>query len=756
FSGKLYNVYGPTETTVWSTLAELPRDGETLTIGRPVLNTEIIIMDKDNNLVPRGVVGELCIGGEGVARGYLNRPELSAEKFKKYRSYRTNRTYILYKTGDLARWLPEGNIEFLGRIDQQIKIRGFRVELGEIETLLLKHDQIKDTVVVLKGDETTDKNLAAYFVSDIELSDTELREYLLKDLPEYMIPSYFVCIEKLPLTPNGKIDRRALPEPIVDNVKEYEAPRYDIEKKLVEIWSHVLGIEKEKIGINANFFRLGGHSLKTTSLASRIYKEFNVKIPLGEIFKRPTVRGLFDYINGAVGERYTRIEAAEEKEYYSLSYAQKRIYTALQLEVGSISYNMASILRLKGELDRERLQYAFRELVERHEGLRTSFEIVGNEPVQRVHDKVEFAVEYRSFGEGIAALKNYIRAFNLTRAPLLRVCLSRIEDQEYAMMMDISHLISDGVSFMLMAKDLMTLYNRQELPPLNIQYKDFSEWESRLFRTGHIKKQEDFWLDAFKGELPILELPTDSSRPDVRNVDAGAAISAALKESTKQKLDEIIGETDSTLFTILLAVYNVLLNKYSGQEDFVVGSVVTGRTHEDLENVIGVFINMLPLRNRPQPGKPFRNFLEEVKENTFRALENQDYPMEELVKKLGIRSNPGRHPLFDTEFAVNNIEFEQLAISDLKMERYDSGINFAKFDLHFLAIEQNNSLNLILRYSTELFKKTTAEKIIEHFIEITEQVVENPGIKPEDIEISIDFMSIKSSSLGKEQGDFNF
>jgi len=308
----------------------------------------------------------------------------------------------------------------------------------------------------------------------------------------------------------------------------------------------------------------------------------------------------------------------------------------------------------------------------------------------------------------------------------------------------------------LMEKDFMTLYNRQELPPLKIQYKDYSEWESRLFRTGNMKKQEDFWLDAFRGELPVLELPTDFPRPDVRNVEAGDMISVVIEESTKQRLYEIIGETDSTLFTILLAEYNVLLNKYSGQEDIVVGSVVTGRTHEDLENVMGVFINMLPLRNRPQPGKSFRNFLEEVKKNALHSFENQDYPLEELVKKLEIRTKPGRHPLFDTEFAMNNIEFEEIAIPGLKMERCGSVIDFAKFDLHFLAIERNNSLHIVLRYSTELFKKTTAEKIVEHFVEITEQVMENPGIKLEDIEITIDFVPIKPNNLEKEHGDFNF
>jgi amino acid adenylation domain-containing protein len=754
---------GATEATVWSNyypIGEVDPSWPSIPYGKPIQNAKYYILDRNLEVCPLRVPGDLYIGGECLAVEYINDAVLSGHKFIANPFVPGEK---MYRTGDMARWFEDGNMQFLGRKDQQVKIRGYRIELGEIESQLTSHPGVRDGIVLDRVDGAGNKYLCAYYVSKTkgeEIEREELKEYLLRELPEYMIPSYFIAIEKVPLTANGKLDRRGLPEPETSNESgvEYVAPENETQSKLVEIWSQVLGVEKEKIGINADFFELGGHSLKATTMAAKIHKALNLKISIADIFKTPTIKGLSEIIEGLEEDKFESIQICEKKEYYSLSYAQKRIYTALQLEADSTSYNIATILRLIGDLDGERLQDAFRQLIERHEILRTSFEIVGTEPVQRVHDNnsVEFVIEYRNLGEGITALKNHIHAFNLARAPLLRVFLSRTGDREYAMMLDVSHLIVDGVSFMLLAKDLMTLYNRQELPPLNIQYKDFSEWESRLFRTGYIKKKEDFWLDVFKGELPILELPTDFPRPSVRNVEAGATISVVLENEIKQKLDELIAETDSTLFSILLAVYNVLLNKYSGQEDFVVGSVVTGRTHEDLENVMGVFINMLPLRNRPNSGKSFRNFLEEVKENTFRALENQDYPMEELVKKLGIRTNPGRHPLFDTEFAVNNIEFEQIAISDLRMERYDSGINFAKFDLHFLAIDLNNSLSLILRYSTELFKRTTAEKIIEHFIEIIEQVVENPGIRIDDIEITIDFMSIKSNTLAIEQGDFNF
>ncbi len=782
----LENIYGPTESTVYASQDSLAEweDHSAIPIGKPLQNLRLYILDKNNCIQPINIVGELCISGIGLARGYLNQPELTSEKFclrQPGGSFRENhpldprKSFLLhhspltthqspiYRTGDLARWLPDGNIEFLGRIDQQVKIRGFRIELGEIENRLSNHPLITEAVVIVREDEPGDKYLCAYIAAVTEVGASELREYLAKDLPDYMIPSYFLRLEKIPLTPNGKIDRRALPGPGLQVGESYTAPRNEVEMKLAELWSEILGRDelhttqlKTSIGIDDNFFLLGGHSLKATILVTKIRRIFNVNVELIEIFKIPTIRRLSDFIKESAPEKHTSIEPAEKKKYYRLSFTQRRMYTALQLEVGTTSYNMPIILRLKGELDRERLQDTFRDLIERHESLRTSFEVIGNEPMQRVHDKVEFAIEYRGFGEGITTLRDYIRTFNLTRAPLLRVYLSQIGEREYAMLMDISHLISDGISSMTMAKDLMTLYNRQELPLLKIGYKDFSEWENCRFRTGNIKKQEDFWLDAFTGEMPVLDLPNDFPRPAVRTVAAGGMVSMVLKESTKQRLYEIILETDSTLFTILLAAYNVLLNKYSGQEDIVVGSVVTGRTHEDLENVMGVFINMLPLRNHPQPGKNFRHFLEEVKENAWHAFENQDYPLEKLVEKLGIQNKPGRHPLFDTEFAVNNIESKEITIPGLKMELYDTEINFAKFDLHFLVVEGNNSINIILRYSTELYKKTTAEKIVNHFVEIVGQVTENLWIKMEDIKITMDFMPITSNHREKENGDFNF
>ncbi|HLP45547.1 MAG TPA: condensation domain-containing protein [Candidatus Kapabacteria bacterium] len=763
---QLVNLWGTSETTLAKTYYFINKSDikkERMPVGKPIKGSMVLVLNENMDICEDMAVGEVYIRTPYRTFGYYNQSGLNKQRFIK-NPFNDDTDDLLHKTGDLGRLLPDGNLEILGRVDRQVKIRGIRIELEEIESILILHPAVKEAVVIKKDLSNQNELLYAYITENTEDNSGEeslesiLKDYLSKRLPDYMVPSQIFGLKEIPRTSNRKIDYKRLSEGI-NNVNPYIPPRNELEKRILALWANILGIEKTKISVTKPFFELGGNSLNIMTLIAKIHREFDIRISLGEIFKNPTIRKQAIVISKAEKDKDNNsrlIVMTEKKEYYSLSYSQKRIYTALQLELDSTSYNMPVILRLIGELDRERLQETFLKLIERHESLRTSFEIIENEPVQRVWDKIEFAVEYLGQGKEILELRKYIRAFDLTMAPLLRIYLLQIEDREYGMMIDISHLISDGVSSMLMARDLMTLYNKQELPPLNIQYKDFAEWENRLFQTGNVKKQEDFWVDTFSGELPVLELPTDFSRPHVRNVDAGDTISSILKESPKQKLDEIIRKTDSTLFIFLLAIYNVLLNKYSGQEDIVVGSVVTGRIHEDLENVMGVFINMLPFRNRPQPGKRFRDFLEEVKVNALQAFDNQDYPMEELVKKLKIRNNPGRHPLFDTESAVNNIEFEEIDIPGLKMENYASGINFAKFDLHFLAIERNHTLNIILRYSTELFKKTTAQKIIRHFIEIIGQVIENPGIKLEDIELTVDLVPMKSNSPGKEQGYFNF
>ncbi|MGD2093142.1 MAG: amino acid adenylation domain-containing protein [Candidatus Aminicenantes bacterium] len=542
---EIFNEYGPTEATVGCMVHQftLGTDtGDSVPIGTPADNVQIYLLDRNKKNLPTGVVGEVYIAGHGVARGYLNRVELTAEQFvvidhppleevdEAFANKHCSMTR-LYKTGDLARRLVDENIEFLGRRDDQIKIRGFRIELGAIENQLLKHKAIREAVVLAKDDQGGDKYLVAYYVSDVELSISEireLREYLFNVLPGYMVPCYFVFLEKFPLTCHGKVDRKSLPESLPGGVPgNYAAPRDNMEKRLVDIWSGVLGIERENIGINDNFFHLGGHSLKATVLVSMIYKQLAVKVPLTEIFIKPTIRGLAEFVKNAERDKFFSIEAVEKKEYYSLSSGQRRLFILQQMDEKGIGYNMPSVWQLEGDLDGEKFESVFHQLFQRHESLRTSFIVLNDEPVQQVHEGT--AIAHWSLGIGEAEkreikdiIKNFIKPFDLTQAPLLRVDLMKRVEQKNILMVDMHHIIADGMSVAIFVKEFMELYAGKRLPGLKLQYKDYSEWNNRHTPGKPIRQQEAYWLKEFAGEIPVLNLPTDYPRPLVQSFEGNS------------------------------------------------------------------------------------------------------------------------------------------------------------------------------------------------------------------------------------------
>jgi len=734
------NVYGPTEccdvTTMLSVTSNMEIKSPIVSIGYPISNATVYILDKYSKAVPVGVLGELCISGAGVTRGYLNRAELTAEKFV---DNPYDMTQKLYKTGDLVRWTEAGNIEFLGRIDHQVKIRGFRIELGEIEARLLSYEGIEEAIVIAREAEGN-KYICAYITGAREFTISELREYLLKELPEYMIPAYFIQLDKLPLTTNGKIDRKALPElnGSVNTGIEYVAPRNEIEEKLAAIWQEVLGIEK--VGINHNFFELGGHSLKAINISAKINKELNVSVPLGELFKAPTIKGLAYYVKNTKQSIYSRIEPVEENEYYELSSAQKRMYTLQQLEESSTSYNIPMVMTLVGELDKAKLEKIFNELIQRHEALRTSFEIKNGEPVQIVHKEISFKIEYaevdKEKAEEIAA--GFVKYFDLSKTPLIRVALVKINDEEHILMIDMHHIISDGASMGILTKEFMELYDGKKLAELKIQYKDFTAWQNEIFKSGEIKKQEEYWLKAFGDEIPVLNLPTDYQRPSIQSFE-GDNISFELSEELTGKLKQISKEAGSTMFMVLLSAYNILLSKYSGQEDIIVGSPIAGRPHADLQNIMGMFVNTLAMRNYPESSKTFKEFLEEVKANSLLAFENQDYQFEELIDKLSITRDLSRNPLFDTMCSMQNLDLSkdlgEMQIEGFRIKPYELENKVAKFDITLSAVETENNLALNLEYCTKLFDKNTIRRMLEHYINILVAITTNLEISIRDIEI---------------------
>jgi len=760
---RVINGYGPTENTAFSTTFEIDGDyKENIPIGKPIANSTAYIIDKNNHLQPMGEPGELWVGGDGVARGYLNNPELTAEKFKFNRSYKSYRTYIFYKTGDLARWLADGNIEFLGRIDRQVKIRGFRIEPGEIETHLLNHEQIKEAAVMVRTADHGEPYLCAYIVtmnSTRETGTAALREYLAQTLPAYMIPAYFVELEKLPLTSNGKIDRKALPEPVIKPQGSYTAPRNDIEERLTQTWSEILGIKKENIGVDANFFDSGGHSLRATILAARIHKEFNVKIPLTDIFSLPTIRKLAAVIGTKAEDKYSAVESAEKKGYYPVSSAQKRLFVLHIMDgAHATNYNMPHAFSIKGPLDKSRVELAFKRLIQRHESLRTSFTIMENEPVQVVHPKARFKIVYTQCGPGQVneRVNGFIEPFDLSRAPLLRMALLKTGEDSHVAIFDMHHIIGDGTAFSILVKEFTALYRGETLPPLKIQYKDFAQWQNRRSSAENIEKQKAYWLNRFKDEIPVLNFPTDYPRPATR-ATKGKMIFSQLPGTLTAKIRKLNLETETTLYIVLLAVYNILLARYTLQEDIIVGSPVVGREHADLHNIIGTFANMLAMRNFPVEHKTFGDFLKEVKENALKAYENQDYQFDELVAAGGIKAAPGRSPLFDTVLNMVNIEQEKNAwqMDDhLDILPYEFEYNAAKYDLLMRAYEDADTIHISLEYATSLFKPGTAENILEHFTAILIRAVQNLEQKIQDITITADFQPVINTP--DKDVEFNF
>ncbi|HEX3048709.1 MAG TPA: amino acid adenylation domain-containing protein, partial [Bacillota bacterium] len=755
----IMNHYGPTETTIGSValkidFTEFEKYQEHPVIGRPINNTGVYILDRQMQPTPMGVRGEIYISGAGLARGYLNRPELTAEKFVPIPFGGGT-----YRTGDLARYLPDGGIEYFGRTDHQVKIRGYRVEPGEIERTVLKHGSVKEAVVEVKTAKNDTKFLCLYVVTAGGLKASEIKEYLSQKLPDYLIPAFIIPMEAFPLTGNGKIDRRRLPDPDQESNRgaAYEAPRNNTEQALVEIWQGVLGVDH--IGISDNFFDLGGHSLNGAILISRIQMEFKVDIPLSELFKTPTVKGLVAYITKADQSIYASIQPAPAQEHYRVSSAQKRMYLSYQLNPLSTAYNTPAAVMVEGKLVNELLERAFAELFKRHETLRTSFGLIAGEPVQVVHDQAPFQIQYHEADE--AELKDvtnaFIKPFDLTCAPLLRVHLIKLKAQErYLLFMDMHHIVFDGVSRSLLISEFMELYRGKVLPNLKIQYKDFSEWQNDMVAAGMIKKQEEYWLQKLSGEIPALNMPTDYPRPAVKSF-AGEELFATVEKELTQKINTLAKETGATLFMVLMAAYNILLSKYSGQEDVIVGAPVAGRPHVDLERIIGVFINTLALRNYPNRNKSIREFIAEVKLTTLDALENQDCQFERLVEMLDVSRDSSRNPLFDTMFIMQNIAFPNLTIDNLVFKPYNCARKDAKFDFKLEAYENNGIIGLKLDYATQVYKQETMERFLRHFIHLLEQMVQNPEAQIGSLEIlTVDRGEIISNFNDDLENDYSF
>ncbi|MFC2145775.1 amino acid adenylation domain-containing protein [Acidobacteriota bacterium] len=749
---RITNVYGPTECCVDTTAYAVPGGNidpfADVPIGNPLPNCKVYILDNNKKLVPVGVSGELCISGAGVGKGYLQDEELTRKKFIP-NPFESNDK--IYCTGDLGRWLPDGTIMFVGRKDQQVKIRGYRIELEEIEKQLLHHKDLKKAVVRVREDREMDKYLCAYVVcvekNGKKFDPVEMKEYLSMELPEYMVPTCFVQLEKMPLTPNGKVDYRALPKPkIEDNWADYAAPRDDLDRRLIELWSDLLKVEPEKIGIDTNFFEIGGHSLWATILISKIHKVFETRIALNEIFTNPTIRGISRYIRENAKYRFSFITPVEKREYYPLSSAQKRLYVHKQMDPNSTTYNLLCPVLLEGLLDLDQLRGVFLALINRHESLRTSFEIIDGIPRQKIADSAPFVLEEYKIEEKRVidfAREHFVKPFDLTKPPLLRVGVIKVGENRHIMVVNLYHIIADGTSIGILMKEFMQLYKGETLPALQLRYVDYSQWQKSEEQKNIEKKQEQYWLKQFEKEIPKLNMPIDFPRPSIQSFEGSIKLFNIGADETR-KIKELISQEEVTLYMFLLAAFNVFLFKITGQEDILVGTPIANRRHADLQPIVGMFANILVMRNYPGRNKFFQSFLQEIKRRTLDAFDNQDYKLEDLMDIVIQKKDISRNSLFDVSFSLQNMEFQEIRNSNLRMTSLEAFLKASRFDLSFVVFDNGERLNVLVEYCTRLFKEETIQMFIENFNEIIVSILENIDVLLKYIEISsVDIVTAK-------------
>jgi amino acid adenylation domain-containing protein/FkbM family methyltransferase len=750
----LWNMYGPTETTIYSLGIEVERGAEQITIGRPVANTRVYVLDESMELVPEGVAGELYIGGDGLARGYLNRGDLTAERFVPD-PFSGEVGARLYKTGDLVRYLPGGEIEFLGRLDHQVKLRGYRIELGEVEAALVGLEGIEAAVVLAREDEPGQKRLVAYVTpergasgeSSVAEAFSALRAALQTRLPEYMVPAQFVMLDSLPLTPNGKLDRKALPAPAgaLASDDAYLAPRNQTEELLAGFWAELLGLER--VGVRDNFFELGGHSLLATQFMSRVRRAFRVELPLRLLFERPTVESLAQSVAAQVGVGENRSKGTLRRSPLRdgtapVSFAQQRLWFLDQLRPGSNEYNLPAALRLRGALDVESLRRSFNELVRRHETLRTTFRSVEGEPVQVIAPALAAELPLTDLSRLPApereaeALRltqeEATRPFDLERGPLVRATLVRLADEEHLLLFAMHHIVSDGWSMGVLVGEISTLYKAfvkgepSPLKELPVQYADYAVWQREWLQGETLEAQLAYWRRQLEGAPPSLELPTDFPRPDTQ-VTAGAVETLVLPSDLVGSLKALGRREGATLYMVLLAAFQTLLSRHTGQQDILVGSPIAGRGDTQLEELIGFFVNTLVLRTNFAGDPTFRELLSRVREVTLDAYAHQDMPFERLVEELQPERSLNRTPLFQVMFVMQNAPQEALSLPGLTLEPVPFDIDSTKFDLSFSATESGGQLFCVLNYKTALFEAATAARLLAHFEVLLRAAASNPA-----------------------------
>nr|MDQ3957938.1 amino acid adenylation domain-containing protein [Actinomycetota bacterium] len=742
FPATLVNLYGPTETTVVATGGVVaPSTPGIPHIGTPVAGARVYILDEHLVPVPRGLPGEMYIGGAGVARGYLNRPGITADLFLPD-PFTRRPGARMYRSGDRARYRKDGNIEFLGRADDQVKVRGYRVELAEVEAALSTHPRVEGAAVAALPDASGGTRLVGYLVARDAPTVSELRAFVGDVLPEHMVPAAFVTLEDLPLTPAGKVDRAALPAPgpeRPDLGHGYEEPVTETENVLAEIWAEVLGVER--VGRNDNFFDLGGHSLLGTQLVSRIRNRFAMEVPLRTLFEHPTVRGLAASLDETAPQEFLPLVPAPRDEALLLSFAQQRMWFIDQIDPASSTYNVPIALRLTGELDVSQLERALDAIVARHETLRTTFTTVRGEPRQAVSPEGRVAISvvdlsYLEPDEREAAAAKVVneeaaRPFDLATGPLWRTTLVELGETDHLFVICMHHIVSDGWSLGIFAAELSELYSafvddrEPKLEPLTLQYADFAVWQRQWFRGAELERQLAYWKGHLAGAPAALELPTDFPRPPIQSFD-GAEVTFTMPRDLSEAVSDLARRHGVTTFMLTLAAFNTLLHRYTGATDIVVGTPIAGRNRAEIEDLIGFFVNTLVMRTDLSGDPPFTELMARVRDVALGAYAHQDLPFEKLVEELKPPRNLSVSPLFQVAFGMQNTPTPDFDLAKLQIDLPDLEDTSAKFDLSLDMMETEDGIAGSLNYATALFERRTIEAMIGQFTTLLQSIVAEP------------------------------
>ncbi|MGD2084797.1 MAG: amino acid adenylation domain-containing protein [Candidatus Aminicenantes bacterium] len=742
---QLVNVYGPTETTLAKLFYRIkPGDASRniIPVGKSIDGAQVLILNSKMQKCRKGKKGEIFIRTPFISSGYLNDPELNKKVFIK-NPFGKNPKDIVYKTSDLGRLLMDGNIELTGRVDSQVKIRGIRIELAEIENRLLRHGDIREAVVAAKNDKNGDKYLCAYVMMDSgrKMKTSDLREYLAKYLPGYMIPAYFVKLETMPLTPHGKIDRKSLDSlakrPGAAGIgKEYKAPQTDMEKKLTGIWKKILNTNK--IGLQDNFFELGGDSLKLMTLVSIIHKELNVEVPLMEFLNKPTVEGLTEYINNSLKSDYLSIKAAEKRDYFPTAFIQKIMYKKHTLNKLKLNRDPVGYL-VEGRLNLDRVEQAIKKLIQRHEAFRTSFHLINDELMQKIDETVEFKVNFIKCNEKEAQkrMREFLKPFDLSKAPLLRTEVLQVEREKYYLLFDLPHIIYDLISIQIMVREFEKFYKGGTIEPLLIQQKDYSAWQDKMFNEGGLKESETYWFSKLK-DFKFTQLSGD--RSDCSRRAEFEIENLFIKNSLYNAMEKLCHHYKITKLTFLIAIFKLILIKETGQKDIAIGMRVSNRCNYELEKIFGPFIDKAVVRTKLDTHDTFLNHLSKCNRSIIEAVDNAIYPYdllkEKIIKKYHIQSShlfgilvnhlamPGNsESIFDGEFTINEVSIP-VSIS----------ASSTPYDIILGIFDEPGRIMLRIIYNNIICSKERVTRIFDNFTTLITKVSRDTNIRVSELE----------------------